>query len=313
MKIVILDSVIINEGQEARLKHLGTLAQYTDTPRDDQEIIGRCQGADIIITGWTTFNRQVLEALQEVKLIALWSTGYEQIDLEGARTYGISVCNVRGYARNAVAELAVGLMLDVLRKISLANQVVKETSHYDWQPFPGRELTGKTIGIIGFGAIGQKLSKIAHGFDMDILVHSPQVDKSLAEALDVEVVSLESLLERSHVVSLHLPLLKETEGLINRQALSLMKAESILINTSRGGLIDQEALVSALEEGAIRGAGLDDILLGLESTDALKSLDNVVLTPHIGFNTAEATVVKTDACIDNVENFLRKQATNLII
>jgi len=312
MNIVVLDSITLNEVQLNRLNSLGQLTSYNESAQTDLEIIERCQNADIILTGWTNFSEELLRELQNVKLISLWSTGHDQIDLEVARACGIAVTNVRGYAQNAVAELAFGLMLDVLRKISLADRAVRFDDAYDWHPFGGKELTDKTIGIIGFGAIGQKVAKIAHGFDMRVLAHSPNIDVSLTDQLKVSSVSLDYLLNESDVVTLHLPLLPETTELISKEALKQMKSTSILINTSRGGLVDQEALCNALDNQELAGAGLDDILIERESMKRLKRLSSVVMTPHIGFNTAEAIVLKSDSCIENVERYLKGRPINVL-
>lgn len=312
MNIVVLDSITLNEVQLNRLNSLGQLTSYNESAQTDLEIIERCQNADIILTGWTNFSEELLQELQNVKLISLWSTGHDQIDLEVARACGIAVTNVRGYAQNAVAELAFGLMLDVLRKISLADRAVRFDDAYDWHPFGGKELTDKTIGIIGFGAIGQKVAKIAHGFDMRVLAHSPNIDVSLTDYLKVSSVSLDYLLSESDVVTLHLPLLPETTELISKEALKQMKSTSILINTSRGGLVDQEALCNALDNQELAGAGLDDILIERESVKRLKRLPSVVMTPHIGFNTAEAIVLKSDSCIENVERYLKGRPINVL-
>ncbi len=310
MNIVILDAVTISEDQLNRLETLGTVTQYTTTSKNNDEIIDRVGKAEVLITGWTTFDAQVLESLQKVKIISLWSTGYDQIDLECARKQNIVVTNVRGYAKNAVAELSVGLMLDVFRKISLADTDVKVHNRYGWQPFLGRELTHKTVGIIGFGAIGKKVARIATGFDMKVLVHT--TSKRCDDVSKITYVSKETLLQESDIVTLHLPLTDKTKHYITKEEFSLMKNSAILINTARGGLVDQQALVEALSTGGIEGAGLDDIELGHPSTEGLKTLDNVVLTPHIGFNTREALIVKTDGCIDNVVAFINGKQLNVL-
>ena len=311
MNIAVIDAVTVNDTQMERLKKLGNVKVYTEGAKSVEEIIERCKGVTIVISGWTNFSAETLKALNDTKLIALWSTGYDQIDLETASTCGIRVTNVRGYAKNAVAEIAVGLMLAVYRKIVLSDNDIKQGNNYDWHPFLGRELTGKTIGIIGFGAIGQKVARIAKGFDMTVLVHTPS--KSSGSTEDLSYVSKEELLKKSDIVTLHMPLTSKTQSYINKEALEMMKAQSILINTARGGLVDQEALVEALSTGQLSGAGLDDILIDHKSVDDLKQLDQVVLTPHIGFNTEEALIVKTDGCIDAIEAYLLGESINVLV
>lgn len=311
MNIVIIDAVTINDRQIKRLKKLGNVKIYTEGAGSLDEVIDRCKEANIVISGWTDFSAETLKALKKTRLIALWSTGYDQIDLDAALACGIRVTNVRGYAKNAVAEIAVGLMLAVYRKIVLSHNDIKQGNNYDWHPFLGRELSGKTIGILGFGAIGQKVARIARGFDMTVLVHTRS--KSATTTADISYVSKEDLLKKSDIVTLHLPLTSKTQTYINKEALEMMKPESILINTARGGLVDQEALAEALSTGQISGAGLDDILIDYKSADDLKELDQVVLTPHIGFNTEEALIVKTDGCIDAVEAYLLDKAINVLV
>lgn len=312
MKIVIIDSIVINEEQLSVVKGLGEVIKYNTTPKNRQEILNRGKDADIIISGWTDFDADVLQNLNKTQLISLWSTGYDQIDLEAARENCITVTNVRGYAKNAVAELAVGLMLAVLRKITIADKDVRINKLYDWNPFGGRELTGKTIGIIGLGAIGQKVARIAKGFDMNILAHSPQIDEALYKSLEVIPVTLEDLLRKSDIVTLHLPLLPETKHLISADAFNIMKETAIIINTTRYGLIDQNDLCEALLTKKISGAGLDDIMLNTRSAEMLMTMENVVLTPHIGFNTEEATIVKTNSCIENVMCYVEKKPINVL-
>lgn len=312
MKIVLIDSIIINEEQLRSVKELGEVVQYKTTPKNRQEILERGKDADIIISGWTGFDADVLCDLKKTQLISLWSTGYDQIDLEAARKNDITVTNVRGYAKNAVAELAVGLMLTVLRKIVIADKDVRLNKGYDWNRFGGSELTGKTIGIIGFGAIGQKVARIAKGFDMNILIHSPNIDDKRCKSLEVTPVLLDELLRESDIVSLHLPLIPETKHLISAKDFNSMKETAIIINTTRFGIIDQDDLCEALSTKKISGAGLDDINLNTSSADTLIKMGNVVLTPHIGFNTEEATVIKTNNCIENVKSYIAKKPVNVL-
>jgi len=162
------------------------------------------------------------------------------------------------------------------------------------------------------GAIGKKVAKIAWGFDMNILVHTPQEDEAFAKVVPLSYVSKASLLSKSDIISLHLPLLASTQAYLSKSDLDSMKNTAILINTARGGLVDQVALVEALSEGRLLGAGLDDFLLDCKSAEQLMSLENVVLTPHIGFNTKEALVVKTDACLENIAAFVGGNPINVL-
>lgn len=312
MNIVVLDDVTINEEQIERLKKLGNLVVHTGSPNSDAEIIERAKGADIILNGWSYLNKTVLEALPDLKFISLWSTGYDHVDLDVASDQDIRVSNVRGYAKNAVAEMAVGLMLAVMRKIPQADTDVRASQAYRWDLFGGSELTGKTIGILGTGAIGQKVARIAYGFEMKIVAYDPYPNEVLHNKFGVQYVSLDEVVEQSDVLTLHLPLIESTQNLISKTKLKKLKPSAVVINTARAEIIDQDALCASLKSGEIAGAGLDDIHLKSESGLELLELDNVVLTPHIGFNTKEATLVKTDGCIDNVESFINGNPQNVL-
>lgn len=312
MKIVVLDSIVINNEQKERLESIGELEIFGALPRDDEEIIKRGKDADIIILGWTKITKEILSRLPNLKMISLWATGYDYVDIEEAKKRGIIVTNVPGYAKNAVAELAVSLMLAVSRKIPGADIDVRKSGEYNWDRFKGRELTEKILGIIGLGAIGFKVAQIAKGFDMKVIAYDPFPKEVLAKEYGIEYVDFKRIFTESDITTIHMPLLPATENIISHREISLMKNSSIFINTARAKLVDQDALYEALASRSIYGAGLDDIDLTSESGSKILDLDNVVLTPHMGFYTEEAITAKTDICIDNVMNYVNLQPTNIV-
>ncbi|HWQ30884.1 MAG TPA: NAD(P)-dependent oxidoreductase, partial [Negativicutes bacterium] len=296
MKIVVLDAVSLSERQVNQLKSIGDATIFTDNPNFEDEIINRAGNAEILICGWTNISRKIMMKLPKLRMISLWATGYDYIDIEAAKELGIVVSNVPAYARNAVAELAVGLMLAVLRHIPEADSDYRRSKSLQWERFQGMELTGKTIGIIGTGAIGGKVARIAKGFDMNILANDLHINEQLVEEVGVKYVEFNSLISESDIITLHIGLGPSTVNLIDKYCFERMKKSAILINTARPGLVNQEHLSRALREGQILGAGLDELDTNSKSAEEIIRLPNVVLTPHMGFNTIEAVKTKTDIC-----------------
>lgn len=312
MNIVILDSILINERQYKELKNLGNIIQYDSNPENDQDILDRAKNADILIVGFSDISNEILNNLKKTKMIALWSTGHNQLNLEVAKRNNIIVTNIRGYARNAVAELAIGLMLSVLRNIAIANYDVKINKSLNWDKFMGFELTGKTIGIVGTGVIGKRVAEIATGFNMDIIGYDPHPDHEFSEKTGLKYVDYDDLLSHSDIVTLHLPLMKSTKNFLDKSKLDRMKPNSFIINAARAEIINQNDLYEALTKKQICGAGLDDITLDIPSGNELMEMNNVVITPHIGFNTSEAVILKMDKCIDNIKSFIENNPINVL-
>jgi D-3-phosphoglycerate dehydrogenase len=307
VQIVVLDDVLLYDEHLEILNKLGTLKIFSGTPADNEEIIKRGTCADIIISGWTHYPAEVFDGLKNLKLISLWSTGTDYVDLTAAQMAGVKVLNVPGYARNAVAELTFGLILAVARKILAADRDFRDSGINHWDKFEGVELAGKTIGVLGTGAIGKKVARIAHGFEMKVVAYDPFPNMDLVAEGILEYVSFENAISKSDVLTVHMPLIPETIGIIDKTILKSMQNHCIFINTARAGLVDQCALTELLMNGSISGAGLDDIELSLPSAEKLFTMKQVVLTPHIGFNTQEATKVKTDLCVNNVVDFLNSK------
>lgn len=313
MKIVVIDDVLMSEAQLEQLSSMGELKIYSGTPVGRDEIADRARMADIIISGWTKFDDEILASLKDLKMISLWATGTDAIDLKAAYERGIIVTNVPDYAKNAVAELALGLMISTLRKVPQADRDVRKSGEYHWSLFQGMEMSRKTLGILGAGAIGGRLADLVRGFDMKVLAFDQNCKKENTVKHNLEYVSYDEIFMESDIISVHLPLLPSTKNIITMKDFDKMKKNAILINTARADLINQGDLYKVLKEGRILGAGLDDINFSLPSGMKLLELDNVVATPHMGFNTQEATVIKTDICIANVGDFIKGQTSNQVL
>ncbi len=279
-----------------------------------------------IISCFTTsrVGKEVLENFTELKLIALRSVGFNHIDINYCNEHDITVVNSPNYGNKSVAEFAFGLMLDVCRKITLSYLDYKDLKT-NAQKYTGRELGGKTVGIVGLGAIGAEFARLAHGFDMNILGFDIKENETLKEQYMVEYTDFDTLLEKADFISLHSPLTESNRHLFNETSFKKMKNSAILINTARGEIVETQALYNALINKEIAGAGLDvleseetisdtdylsDISRLNNSTlketilnSRLQQLDNVIITPHIAYNTAEAIYRILETTMRNINAF----------
>ena len=270
------------------LKNAGFEVIYEEYPDEEKlvELVGDVDA--IIVRSKPKVTRRVIEAAPKLKVIGRAGVGLDNIDLEAAKERGIKVVNSPGASSRSVAELAVALMFAVARKIAFADRKMREGVWAKKQCM-GMELEGKTLGIVGFGRIGYSIAKIARALGMNVLLYDPYPNEERAREVGGKFVPLEELLKESDVVTLHVPLVEQTYHLINEERLRLMKPTAILINAARGAVVDTNALVKALQEGWIAGAGLDVFEEEpLPKDHPLTKLDNVVLTPHIGASTVEA-------------------------
>lgn len=295
MKAVILDGFTTNPGDLSWnwLEEKCELTVYDRTPAE--KIVERCEGCDIVITNKTPLTKETLEQLPDCKFIALLSTGYNVVAHEYAAERSIPVSNIPTYSTAAVAQLTFALLLELTNKVATHNAAVKNgewTSCADfcfWKT-PLQELYGKTMGIIGFGKIGQTVANIAHAFGMKTVAYTANPDK-YRDAENVEFTSLDVLLEKSDVVSLHCPLTEKTQGMVNEDFLKKMKKTAYLINTSRGPVLNEKAVAEALKNGDIAGAGVDVLSTEPPKEDnPLLGCENCIITPHIawaGFETRE--------------------------
>lgn len=256
--------------------------------RSEEDIIRGARGCTAVLCNKILITRRVLESLPEVKYVGVFATGYNNVDLKAARELGVTVTNVPGYSGAAVAQHVMALILHFYSKADVYDRAVRAGEWeaqdcFSYFPYPMHEVCGKTLGIFGFGDIGKRVAKAAAALDMKVLVHT----RTLPENCPYELVGKKELFSRSDVLTLHCPLTEQTEKLINKDTLALMKSDAILINTARGGLVDEDALYNALTGGRIKAAALD--VLGQEPPRAnrLIGLDNCVITPHVAWAPAE--------------------------
>jgi D-lactate dehydrogenase len=282
---------------------------------------------------YSKISKDILENLPNLKLIATRSTGYDHINIEECKKRNIAVCNVPTYGENTVAEHTFALILAISRKIPESIEKTKK-GDFRLEGLRGFDLKGKTIGIIGCGNIGQHVARIANGFEMNVLVYDIKQDKELAKELGFNYAKLEDLFRNSDIVTLHLPDNKFTHHMINSKAIRQFKKGAILINTSRGGLIDTSALIKALNNKTISDAGLDVLegecfikeekqllhIANLSETCDLKNVlqdnillhkSNVLITPHNAFNSKEALMRILNTTVENIKGFLAKKPVNV--
>jgi len=262
-------------------------------------------------------NKNIIDAMPNLKLIVTRSTGFDHIDIPYCNTKGIKVSNVPAYGSDTVAEFTFALLLNLSRKICEAGHQIKDNGDFSIPPFlQGFDLEGKTIGVVGTGKIGKNVIRIAKGFNMNILAYDLYPDADFAKKYNFIYKSLGEVLSQSDVVTLHAPYTKENHHLINKENVSLMKRGIYLINTARGELVDTEALIYGLKEGIIAGAGLDTIEgeRELKKGDNVPILDmpNVIITPHIAFFSKEAEIRIMETSIEDIKGFLDGKSINLV-
>ncbi|MCJ7423686.1 phosphoglycerate dehydrogenase [Candidatus Bathyarchaeota archaeon] len=311
MKIVVVDHVYLEQKHIERLRSLGDLEIFKEPPKTPDELKERIEEADIVIVGWSNLTQSIIDSARRLKMISIWATTCHYADLEAAKKRGVVVTHVPGYATEAVAEYTFALLLAAVRKLTLADKHLRSWC-FDWRPFGGRELAGKTLGVIGTGAIGCRVAEIGRVFRMKTLGYDKYPNFKRAEEVGLKYVDLSTLLKESDVVTIHVTLTPETKGLLGKKEIAAMKNGGVIINTSQGKVIDEKALFEALESGKLSSAGLDVFEEEPPSKDnPLLRLGNVVLSPHIGFNTVEAEVRCTDMCVENVVRFLEGKQQNV--
>jgi D-3-phosphoglycerate dehydrogenase len=311
MKIVIVDHVFLEEEHIQKLRSIGDLKIFEEPPKTPNELKERIKEADIVIVGWSNLTKNVIDFAKKLKMISIWATTCHYADLKAATERGITVTHVPGYATEAVAEHVFALLLAAIRKLRLADKHVRE-GNFDWRPFGGSELAGKTLGVVGTGAIGCRVAEIARAFRMQILGYDKYPNLKRAEEIGMKYVDLYTLLKESDFVTLHVTLTSETERLIGKKEIEAMKNGAVTVNTSQGKVVDEKALIDALKSGKLSYAGLDVFEEEPPAKDnPLFKLDNTILSPHIGFHTVEAAKRCTDVCIDNVAKFLEGRLQNV--
>jgi D-3-phosphoglycerate dehydrogenase len=308
IRIVVPDDyppVLSGSSAEAKLRALGEVTIHTERGADQEsELLRRIYDADVVlnIRAHARFTARVLAGCANLRLISVWGTGTDHIDLVECWERGVKVTSTPGINAHAVAEHAVALMLSVMRRIPASHDDVRGGA---WARGPLVQLEGKTVGIVGTGAIGSRVAELLRPFGVELLAWSARGETQRVAAMWVRPVPLEALLAESDVVTLHLRLTPETAGFLGSSRLALMKPSAFLINTARGGLIDQAALVDALRRGALAGAALDVFEEEpVRRSDPLLGLPNVVLTPHVAGNTREVIEAGLDLAVRNVREFL---------
>ena len=319
MKIVVLDGYTLNPGDLSwsGLESLGTLTVYERTSLTDvEEIIERIGDAEVVFTNKTPMPEQVFKQCKALMYVGVLATGYNVVDIEAAGKNGVAVTNIPTYGTDAVGQFAIGLLLEICHHIGHHSQVVREgawTRNKDWcfWDYPLIELSLKTMGIIGFGRIGQSTGRIAKALGMRVIANDSFESESGKEL--AEYVDRETLFAKSDVIVLHCPLFPDTEGLINRQSIEKMKAGVILINNSRGPLVVEQDLADALNSGKVYAAGLDVVSTEpIKENNPLLTAKNCVITPHISWAPKESRERLLNIAVNNLLAFTKGEAVNVI-
>lgn len=316
MHIVVLDGYTENPGDLSwsGLEALGTLTVYDRTPAD--QVAARIGDAQIVFTNKTPVSRETLAACAHIQFIGVLATGYNIVDVQAATERGILVSNIPTYGTAAVGQFAIALLLEVCHHIGHHSQAVAKgrwQSSPDWcfWDYPLIELAGKTMGIIGFGRIGQTTGAIAKAMGMHLLAydaHPTEAGKAIAQYTDLETVY-----RQSDVIALHCPLFPDTQGMINKESIAKMKHGVILINNSRGQLIVEQDLADALNSGRVYAAGLDVVSVEpIEADNPLLQAKNCIITPHISWAPKESRQRLMDIAVHNLEQFLAKKPVNIV-
>ncbi|MBN2657042.1 MAG: hydroxyacid dehydrogenase [Spirochaetales bacterium] len=317
MKIHVIEPLAVND---SAIKDIETLFRekghevrfFKDRNTDSEETIRRSEGADIVVIANQPFPAVCIESLPSLKMLAVAFTGVDHVDLKACEKKGITVCNASGYSTINVAELTIGLMIDVMRNMTFLDPVTRAGGTK--AGYIGNDLAGKKVGIIGMGAIGQRVAHILHAFGCTLLAVKRSW-RPLEKELGIRYVEMEELLTDSDIVTLHCPLNESTRHLIGEAELKRMKSSAYLINTARGPVVDSAALASALDKEEIAGAGIDvfDGEPPLSPSEVLLSAKNTVVTPHIAFATEEAFARRADIVVDNILGWIDGNPKNIIL
>jgi glycerate dehydrogenase len=314
MKIVILDAHTVNPGDLSwhPLDEMGDLVVYERT--SPEEVVERCNGAEIVLTNKVVLDSEKLNLLPHLSYIGVLATGYNVVDLEVASRQSIVVTNIPAYSTNSVAQMVWAHILNITNRVGYyANENAKgrwtENKDFCYFDFTHTELAGKTMGIVGLGNTGMATARIAQAFGMNVVAYTSKSELPKG----MEKVSLDELFKSSDITSLHCPLTTETKGLVNNERLSMMKPSAILINTSRGPVVDETAVAEALNQDRIAAFGADVISIEPAKADnPLLHAKNCFLTPHIAWATKEARQRLIDICAENVKAFLKDKPQNVV-
>jgi len=318
-KIVVLDGYTENPGDLSwgPLAELGELTVYDRTANNEDGICKRIGDAFAVFTNKTPLNAAILSRCPQLKFIGVLATGYNIVDVKQAVKQGITVSNIPSYGTDAVGQFAIALLLEICHHVGHHDQVVHEgkwENNVDWcfWDYPLIELAGKTMGIVGFGRIGQTTARIAQALGMKILAYDTYRNNSL-ESETCTYTTLEKLFAESDVISLHTPLVPETQGIINRNTIEKMKDGVIIINNSRGPLVVEEDLADALNSGKVYAAGLDVVSREpINSDNPLLKAKNCIITPHISWAPKESRQRLMDIAVENLRQFMRGNPVNVV-
>lgn len=313
MRVVILDAkTLTNDDIDFSVfDEFGEVTIYDYTKYD--EIAGRVKDSEIILCNKCIMNKETLKNAGNVKYIGLFATGYNNVDIEYTNERNITVCNAGSYSTNAVAQHVFALILEHYNKVGEYNKFVKDGGwiHSEkFSPFkPMKEMDGRTLGIVGYGSIGKKVAKIAQAFDMKVLAYnrSPKKDES------VQFVEMDELLEKSDIVSIHCPLNSDSEKMCNKEFFAKMKDGALFINTSRGGVVDEQALIDAVKSKKVSGAGLDVVAVEpMEKHEEILDIDNIIITPHSAWAPVETRTRLVEIVKNNIKKWVAGDPVNVI-
>lgn len=313
MKIVVVEPLDVEKEQllamaASQLPADAELVLFEDRAKTDEELIQRAADAEVVVIANQKISDQVLEGWKNMKMLTVAFTGTDHVNVEWCHQKGIPVCNCAGYSTEAVADIVFAMTIDLLRNIVPCDTVVRQGGTK--AGLVGCELAGKRFGVVGTGAIGSRVAKIADAFGCEVVAYS----RTKKEGLPVTYMSLEELMSTSDIVSLHVPVTPQTKGMINRQLLEMMKPTAYLINTARGPVVDTQALADVLQSGGIAGAGVDvfDTEPPIPAENPLLSAPHTVLTPHIAFASKEAFVKRAKIVFENIHRWLEGCPQNIV-
>ncbi len=314
MKIAILEAATVSKGDVSfdGLRELGEVTEYPLTPTD--KIVQNVGDAEIVLCNKTPFTEDVLRACPNIKYIGLCATGYNNIDLKTCRELGITVCNVPAYSSAAVAQQVFAFILNFYSRVSEYDGFVRDggwlkSETFSDFVFPTKEISGKTLGIIGYGSIGRKVANIARAFGMSVIVNT----RTAKQDSSVKFTDVKELFAEADIITVHCPLTEETKGLINRENLALCKPSCIIINTSRGAVVNERDLADALNGGRIAAAALDVLTEEPMSADCpLIGAKNCVITPHIAWAALETRERLVKTVVENVRAFIAGKPINTV-
>ena len=315
MKIVLTDAqtVLDNLVNADILKQFGEVEEYGLLRYD--EVAEKIADADMLVCNKTLLDKNTLRLAKNLKYIGLFATGYNNIDIDYCKEHNIAVCNAGSYSTNAVAQHTFALILEHFNNTANYNKFVQDgrwKRSQTFSPFvyPLSELAGKTLGIVGFGNIGRAVAKIANAFEMRVIAFN----RSQKQAVGVEFVSFDSLLEQSDIVSVHCPLNSESENMFDKNAFAKMKKGALFVNTARGGVMVEQDLLDALESGHLGGAAIDTLKVEpMEEDCILMGAKNCIMTPHIAWAPVETRVRLMNIVADNISAFLNGTPKNRIV